>query len=188
MLIARVLGLAALGATLFGGATAFAASAQTTSRGTVNYFEVSTLGSGTATAVVTGAITDYGVDHVGVADNGNVNQIVLQKGSFEVNVSKLNKADTPRAPCEDLLVHRRRDRISDASRRHRCIRRDQGDDQDHVHECRHSAKTDERHMQRERLGGAPRSGPLGTRLRNRLILVGKPQINYPMQSETFEIA
>ena len=95
MLIARVLAAAALGAALFGGATAFAASAQTTSRGAVNYFEVSTLGSGTATAVVTGAITDYGVDHVGVADNGNVNQIVLQKGSFEVNVSELNKADVP---------------------------------------------------------------------------------------------
>lgn len=39
--------------------------------------------------VLTGAVGDHGVDHLGALDDGNVNKIVLNKGSFEVNVSKL---------------------------------------------------------------------------------------------------
>jgi hypothetical protein len=90
-----MVGVAILGMVLFGASAAFGASTQKGSGGAVDYFEVSSSATGTAAAVITGAITDYGVDHVGIADNGNVSQIVLQKGSFEVNVSALNKADIP---------------------------------------------------------------------------------------------
>ena len=90
-----LMGFAVLGTVLLGASAAFGASTQKVSGGAVDYFEVSSSASGTAVAVITGAITDYGADHVGIADDGNVNQIVLQKGSFEVNVSKLNKADIP---------------------------------------------------------------------------------------------
>ena len=86
MRIARLLiGFVALGGTLVSGSAAFAASARTTPGGELHFLEVASAANGTATAIVTGAFADYGVDHAGVADNGAVNEIVLQKGSFEVN-------------------------------------------------------------------------------------------------------
>jgi hypothetical protein len=41
------------------------------------------------TVFLTGAITDHGRDHQGVAAGGTINKIVLSKGSFEINVGKL---------------------------------------------------------------------------------------------------
>jgi hypothetical protein len=41
------------------------------------------------TVILTGAITDHGRDHQGVAGGGTINKIVLSKGSFEINVGKL---------------------------------------------------------------------------------------------------
>lgn len=57
--------------------------------GVVHVFEVSSGNGNTAEYVITGAISDYGVDHEGVAGNGNVNRIVLSKGSFEIDTSGL---------------------------------------------------------------------------------------------------
>lgn len=46
------------------------------------------------TAILTGAITDHGIDHQGVAGNGKINRIALSKGSFEVNAAALDKKAT----------------------------------------------------------------------------------------------
>jgi len=43
------------------------------------------------TLILTGAITDHGIDHEGVAGGGKFNKFVLSKGSFEVNASALGK-------------------------------------------------------------------------------------------------
>jgi hypothetical protein len=57
--------------------------------GILHYFETSTA-NGTGSAVVSGVFSDYGVDHEGTLDGGNGNEIVLQKGSFEVEIARLN--------------------------------------------------------------------------------------------------
>jgi hypothetical protein len=77
------------------GATAAAdvitdATAGMTSGGVVHIVEVGGI-SGVDSDVFTGAITDHGVDQLGVADHGNINKVVLSKGSFELNISKLVK-------------------------------------------------------------------------------------------------
>ncbi len=81
--------------------SATAASAVTpAASGVLHIYEV-----GTSTRsnrdVITGFRTDYGVDHLDALDHGNVNKIVLTKGSFEANVSKLHArlkviSDNPR--------------------------------------------------------------------------------------------
>jgi hypothetical protein len=55
----------------------------------VHVYETGTGGPADAD-VLTGAVGDHGVDHLGALDHGKVNKIVLIKGSFEVNVSKLS--------------------------------------------------------------------------------------------------
>jgi hypothetical protein len=42
--------------------------------------------------VITGAIIDSGVDHVGAADKGLVNKVVLSRGTIEANTGPLSKA------------------------------------------------------------------------------------------------
>jgi hypothetical protein len=39
--------------------------------------------------ILTGAITDHGIDHQGVAGGGNYNKLVLSKGSFEISAVNL---------------------------------------------------------------------------------------------------
>jgi hypothetical protein len=63
--------------------------------GTLHYYETGYGTSQIDSVVVTGAFTDHGVDHVGFADNGNINKIVLSKGSFEANVTTLNAKVAP---------------------------------------------------------------------------------------------
>jgi hypothetical protein len=79
-------------------ASGLPASAQGASGGVVHVYESGSAATGLGQDVFTGAFTDYGVDHAGVADNGEINKIVLSKGSFEVNVAKL---DTSLAPTTD---------------------------------------------------------------------------------------
>ena len=66
------------------------ANATPTAGRVVHLYEAGTTTGNLDTAVFTGAISDYGVDHVGVLDHGSVNKIVLKKGSFEANIAKLN--------------------------------------------------------------------------------------------------
>jgi hypothetical protein len=56
--------------------------------GVVHFYEASTSTGNTATDVITGAISDYGNDHQSA--NGNTAKIVLKKGSFEANLTKLD--------------------------------------------------------------------------------------------------
>jgi hypothetical protein len=77
-------------------ATGVPASAQAAaSGGVLHVYESGSAATGLGQDVFTGAFTDYGVDHAGVADNGEINKIVLSNGSFEVNVAKLDTALTP---------------------------------------------------------------------------------------------
>jgi hypothetical protein len=82
-------------------AAASAAAATPAASGVVHIYE-----AGTSTHsnrdVITGFFTDYGVDHLDALDHGNVNKIVLTKGSFEANVRKLHArikvvSDNPRS-------------------------------------------------------------------------------------------
>ena len=56
----------------------------------VHFYEADTARDGNlGTVILTGAITDHGTDHQGVADGGNYNKLVLSKGSFEINVGPI---------------------------------------------------------------------------------------------------
>lgn len=56
----------------------------------VHVYEADTALAGSlGTVILTGAITDHGRDHQGVADGGNYNKFVLSKGSFEINVGPI---------------------------------------------------------------------------------------------------
>jgi len=68
------------------------ASGQAASNGgTFHAWESDNPVSGTTSIVFTGAVNDHGVDHIGVAgEHHQINRIVLQNGSFEVNVANLN--------------------------------------------------------------------------------------------------
>ena len=63
--------------------------------GVIHVYESGSDVTGVGQDVITGAFTDYGVDHAGIADDGQVNKIVLTKGSFEVNTAELDKSLTP---------------------------------------------------------------------------------------------
>jgi len=84
-----VCAIAALGALV----VSAVATAGSTPRagGVVQYFETSTR-NGSATVVVTGPFTDYGVDHAGALQSGTVNQIVLKNGSFGLDIVRLDHA------------------------------------------------------------------------------------------------
>jgi hypothetical protein len=76
----------ATGALLVGGP---AAGAGKPAGGVVHVYEVDpSLNSSVGNIILTGAISDHGKDHIGVAKN--INKLVLSKGSFEVDVAKLN--------------------------------------------------------------------------------------------------
>jgi hypothetical protein len=58
--------------------------------GAVHIYEADTaLDGNLGTVILTGAITDHGIDHQGVAGGGNYNKLVLSKGSFEINLANL---------------------------------------------------------------------------------------------------
>ncbi len=58
--------------------------------GEVHVYEADTaLDGNLGTDILTGAITDHGTDHQGVAGGGNYNKLVLSKGSFEINTVNL---------------------------------------------------------------------------------------------------
>jgi hypothetical protein len=63
-------------------------------RGAIHLLEVGGI-SGVDEDVITGAITDHGVDHLGIADHGNINKLVLANGSFKLNITKLNQKIKP---------------------------------------------------------------------------------------------
>jgi hypothetical protein len=68
--------------------------------GKVHWYEADTALAGSlGTVVITGAITDHGTDHQGVADGGNDNRFVLSKGSFEISIAKFgNRLNFPVNP------------------------------------------------------------------------------------------
>jgi hypothetical protein len=58
--------------------------------GEVHIYEADTaLAGNLGTDILTGAITDHGTDHQGVAGGGNYNKLVLSRGSFEINTVNL---------------------------------------------------------------------------------------------------
>jgi hypothetical protein len=60
--------------------------------GLVHLYEADTgLAGNLGTVILTGALTDHGKDHQGVAGGGAINKLVFSKGSFEVNVGNLGK-------------------------------------------------------------------------------------------------
>jgi hypothetical protein len=82
--------LAILGAAPAVLAVASATAAGKPARGVIHVYEVDpSLASSTGNIILTGAITDHGKDHVGVAGKGTINKLVLTKGTFEVDTSKL---------------------------------------------------------------------------------------------------
>jgi hypothetical protein len=87
MRAAAALSVAAVLAATAGAASASASPA--TSGGVVHVYEDS-LGGKTNPVVITGYLNDHGVDHEDALDHGQVNKIVLSKGSFEANVAKLH--------------------------------------------------------------------------------------------------
>lgn len=67
-----------------------ATAAGSSTGGEVHIYEADTALAGSlGTVILTGAITDHGRDHQGVADGGNYNKLVLSKGSFEINVGPI---------------------------------------------------------------------------------------------------
>jgi hypothetical protein len=59
--------------------------------GTFHVWETDNFVTGATSIIFMGAVNDYGVDHIGVAGKHHqINKIVLQNGSFEVNTAKLN--------------------------------------------------------------------------------------------------
>ncbi len=84
---AGVLALASGGAVASAGAATARARAATDG-GVVHLYEVGGTGP-TDTDVFTGLVIDHGVDHVSVLDHGNVNKIVLTRGTFEANIAAL---------------------------------------------------------------------------------------------------
>lgn len=101
---ARATALASLAApiaALLLGSGGPAAAAGKPAGGVVHIYEaVPSLSSSVADDVLTGAITDHGTDHEGVAGSGTRNKIVLAKGSFEVSTAKLVSEPPPRVDSE----------------------------------------------------------------------------------------
>jgi hypothetical protein len=63
--------------------------------GTFHVWETDNFVTGATSIIFTGAVNDHGVDHIGVAGKHHqINKIVLQNGSFEVNGNKLTSKST----------------------------------------------------------------------------------------------
>jgi hypothetical protein len=81
--------LAMVSAAVLAVSTSLASASKTTPGGGIRVYEADTNDAGNlGTVILTGAITDHGTDHQGAGPNGS-NLLVLSKGSFAVDVSKL---------------------------------------------------------------------------------------------------
>jgi hypothetical protein len=88
--------LAAVGVTLLVVTAGLASAAGKQAGGVVHIYEVSpSLSGSVATDILTGAITDHGVDHEGAPVGKTTNKLVLTKGSFEVSVARLVSQPPP---------------------------------------------------------------------------------------------
>ena len=89
--------LAIVSAALLAVSGGLASAAGTPAGGEIHLYEADTATAGSVgTAILTGAITDYGTDNQGIAGGGTINELDLQKGSFRVDVGKLsNKLNFP---------------------------------------------------------------------------------------------
>lgn len=82
--------LALISAAVLAASGGLAAADGSSTGGKVHVYEADTALAGSlGTVILTGAITDHGTDHQGVADGGNYNRFVLSKGSFEINVGPI---------------------------------------------------------------------------------------------------
>jgi hypothetical protein len=82
--------LAVVGAAVLAVSGGLASADGSTTGGEVHVYEADTALDGPlGTDVLTGAITDHGTDHQGVADDGIYNRLVLSKGSFEISTVNL---------------------------------------------------------------------------------------------------
>ena len=109
--------LALLSAAVLAVSGGLATAAGSSTGGEVHWYEADTALAGSlGTVVLTGAITDHGTDHQGVADGGNYNRFVLSKGSFEINIAKfgnqLEFPGEPRRPAPPTARQPRRYRSS----------------------------------------------------------------------------
>jgi hypothetical protein len=80
--------LAIVGLTLLVAWSGLASASSISSPGKVHFYEVdSSLAGPLGSVILTGAITDHGIDHYGVPGHANFNKLVLSKGSFEINIA-----------------------------------------------------------------------------------------------------
>src|SRR5689334_15016169 len=81
--------LAMVSAALLAVSVGFASASGTSTQGEVHVYEADINDAGNVgTVILTGAITDYGTDYQGAGLDGS-NRIVLTKGEFAVDVSKV---------------------------------------------------------------------------------------------------
>jgi hypothetical protein len=78
-----------------------ATAAGSSTGGKVHWYEADTALAGSlGTVILTGAITDHGTDHQGVAGGGNYNKFVLSNGTFEISIRKFgNQLNFPVNPA-----------------------------------------------------------------------------------------
>jgi hypothetical protein len=103
-----VIGVAAvLGGLLFGGTSAFGASAP--AGGSIKVFGIPSLNGSGGTILITGAVGDHGttlsIDQDGKPDtNGNYVKVTLKKGTFEINKTALDAKAKNVSPTGDLAT------------------------------------------------------------------------------------
>lgn len=69
-----------------------ASATPTSPAGKVDIYQASSHNAANVgTVILTGAITDHGIDHEAAAGGGKFNKLTLSKGSFEVNAAALGK-------------------------------------------------------------------------------------------------
>lgn len=91
--------LAILATTLLAAWGGLASAAGTRAGGEVHAYQVDPPHGNVGRIILTGAITDHGTDHEGVAGGGSFNKIVLSKGSFEINVSHVGNVPVDPKTC-----------------------------------------------------------------------------------------
>ena len=84
--------LALISAAVLAASGGLASANGSSSGGEIQWYEADTaLAGNLGTDILTGAITDHGADHQGVAGGGNYNRFVLSKGTFEISIRKFGK-------------------------------------------------------------------------------------------------
>ena len=93
--------LALISAAVLAASGGLASADGSSTGGKVHFYEADTALDGSlGTVVLTGAITDSGTDHQGVAGGGNYNELVLSKGTFEINIGVFgNRLNFPVNPA-----------------------------------------------------------------------------------------